>query len=311
MFPKVLVLQLDYHKNLPCPKVSAQDSHFLRKLRTNLLGIYCANEETIHCFFYDDSIGGAGPNEVISSLNHLLVTLQMKYGKFDQLTIWSDNAPGQFKECYLFFYLEYLVNNGDFLRVDLKFLLEGHSYSICDRRFGCIQKFFDTIERVDIPRQWASLLENSSMKNIEVYWVTLDMIKDYKTFLKREFIARNEDEDRQIFEVRRLAWLNFGCGEVVDPDSGDLTLVHHPGTTYVRFKVDTDERPRIVSFYKKKQRHGLNAEFLVPVRHEQKPVPAQVKEHCLTLARKYLTEEAQAFYASLSCQKGAAENEGE
>jgi len=65
MFPKALVLQLDYHKTLPCPKVSAQDSHYSKKIRTSLLGIYCANEETIHCFFYDDSVGGAGPNEVI------------------------------------------------------------------------------------------------------------------------------------------------------------------------------------------------------------------------------------------------------
>ena len=103
MFPKALVLQLDYHKTLPCPKVSAQDSHYSRKLRTNLLGIYCANEETIHCFLYDDSIGGAGPNEVISLLNNLLDKMETKYGRFDQLTIWCDNSPGQLKECFLFF----------------------------------------------------------------------------------------------------------------------------------------------------------------------------------------------------------------
>lgn len=116
MFPRVLVLQLDYHKTFPCLKISAQDSHFLRKLWTNLLGIYCANEQNIHCFFYNDTIGGAGPNEVISSLNHLLNKLEAKYGKFDQLTLWSDYAPGQLKE-YLFFYLEYLVKKGQFLSV--------------------------------------------------------------------------------------------------------------------------------------------------------------------------------------------------
>ena len=85
--PKALVLQLDYHKTLPCPKVSVQDSHYSRKLRTNLLGIYYANEETIHYFLYDDSVGGAGPNEVISFLNNLLDQMETKYGKFDQLTI--------------------------------------------------------------------------------------------------------------------------------------------------------------------------------------------------------------------------------
>ena len=199
MFPKALVLQLDYHKTLPCPKVSAQDSHYSRKLRTNLLGIYCANEETIHCFLYDDSIGGAGPNEVISLLNNLLYKMETKYGRFDQLTIWCDNSPGQFKECFLFFYLDYLVKEGQFLRIDLKFLLEGHSYSICDRPFGCIQKFFDTIERVELPQEWAMLLKNSPLKNIEVHWATLDMIKDYKSCLRRQYISRSEDLDNEKF----------------------------------------------------------------------------------------------------------------
>ncbi|KAJ7391459.1 hypothetical protein OS493_018506 [Desmophyllum pertusum] len=165
MFPKVLVLQLDYHKNLPCPKVSAQDSHYLRHLRTNLFGIYCANEDIIHCFFYDDSIGGAGPNE----------------------------ANLRNASCYV-------VQMGHFLRIDLKFLLEGHSYSICDRRFGCIQQFFNTIERVEVPKEWATMLKNSHLKNIEVHWVTLDMIKDYNSWFKMQYIARNMDEDKQKFE---------------------------------------------------------------------------------------------------------------
>ena len=63
-----------------------------------------------------------------------------------------------------FFHLDYLVKNGQFLRIDLKFLLERHSYSICDMRFGCIQMFLDTVERVELPQEWASLLKNSPLK---------------------------------------------------------------------------------------------------------------------------------------------------
>ena len=86
---------------------------------TNLFGIYCANEDIIHCFFYDESIGGSGPNEVISLLNYLLKSLQEKYGKFHQLILWAGNSPAQFKESYLFFYLDHIVRKGEFLRVDL------------------------------------------------------------------------------------------------------------------------------------------------------------------------------------------------
>ena len=159
MFPRVLVVQMDYHKTLPTPKVTSQDWYYSRKLRTHLLGVYVANEDCLHCYLYDNTVAGAGPNEVISLL----------HCTFDQLIVWTDNAPSQFKECFFFFYLDHLVKNKYFLRIDLKFLLEGHSYSICDRRFACIQQFYDTQEKVEVPQEWATLLKKSDLKNIKVH----------------------------------------------------------------------------------------------------------------------------------------------
>ena len=70
--------------------------------------------------------------------------LTERHGTFDQFIVWTDNAPSQFKDCFFFFYLNHLVQNKYFLRIDLKFLLEGHNYSTCDRRFACVQQFYDT-----------------------------------------------------------------------------------------------------------------------------------------------------------------------
>ena len=36
--------------------------------------------------------------------------------------------------------------------------------NICDRRFGSIQQFFDTHEKVEVPQEWATLLKNSDLK---------------------------------------------------------------------------------------------------------------------------------------------------
>ena len=64
--------------------------------------------------------------------------------------------------------------------------------------------------------------------------------------------------------------------------------------------MDTKEKPRIVSFLKKKQGVELNAaEHLVPVRQEKKPIRAEVKQDCIKIAQKYLSETAKRFYASL------------
>ena len=150
MFPEAVALQLNDHKTLPCTNVSAH-SYYLRKLRTNLFGIYCANEETIHCFFYD-----------------LLNKMKTKHGRFDQLTILCDNSQGQFKEYFSFFFnLDYLVKKVQYLRRVLNFLSKGHSYLMSDRQFCCIQKFFDTVERVQLPQEWAVLLKNSPSKKYQ------------------------------------------------------------------------------------------------------------------------------------------------
>ena len=213
------------------------------------------------------------------------------------MIIWSDNAPGQFKECFLFFYLDYIVRLGEFLRADLKFLLEGHTYSVCDRRFGTIQTSFKKREIIAIPRQWATVLEESNLSNVEVCWVTLAMIKDFKSFLRLRYVSRNEDIEKQRFEVKNIAWLNFGYGEV--DDNGELQLVPHPESVFVRFQINPKEVPRKISFVEKKQATELRPEFLTTLREERKPVREDVKPSCVRLAQKYLSLYAVRFYQSL------------
>ena len=104
---------------------------------------------------------------------------------------------------------------------------------------------------------------------------------------------------KEKFEVRKIAFINFGYGEIADQD-GTLHLSKHTETAYIRFTMDTREKPRIVSFIKKKQGVELNLEYLVPVRHENKPVRDDVKQNCVRLAEKYLSEAAKRFYSSLS-----------
>ena len=87
------------------------------------------------------------------------------------------------------------------------------------------------------------------------------MIKDYESCLRRQYISRNEDLNNKKIEVRRLAWLNFGNGEVADLE-GKLELIHHPETVFIRFNIthhpdsvfirfniDTKEKPGMVLFY--------------------------------------------------------------
>lgn len=298
MFPKTITLQMDFDKSLLTPKISAQDTYYSPRLRTYHMGIYCANDDNIHCFFYDESLASTGPNEVISLLDYLLLELDRKLGKHDHLIIWCDNAPNTFKESFLFFYLDYIVRRGQFLRTDLKFLLEGHTYSVCDRRFGVIQTLFQRQEVVETPRKWAIILEQGKLSNVAVHCVTLEMIKDFKSFLRLRYVSRCEDLENEKFEVRNIAWLNFGYGERVD-ENGELKLVHHPESVFVRQEMNSKELPRRVDFRKKRQGIELRPELLRTLSLQRKPVRDHVKRSCVKLARKYLSEHALRFYESL------------
>ena len=234
-------------------------------------------------FFYDETIGECGPNEVVSLLSYLLKILHEEYGPFHHLILWSDNSPSQFKECYLFFFLEYFIKEV-FLRIDLKFLLEGHSYSICDKRFGCIQKYFDCHETTETPQDWELILRDSHLSNVKSYCITPDCIMDYKSFLRRKYVSRSEDMENAKLKVRKTAFLNFGYREMEDEEG---------------FTLNTREKPKIVSFVKKKQAGDLNPDQLVPVTQERKAICDDVKHSCLKLAEKYLSQRAITFYTSL------------
>ena len=235
---------------------------------------------------------------MISLPNYILEKLTQKYGTFHHLILWPDNSPAQFKHCFLFFFLDTLVRDGRFLRVDLKFLLEGHSYSICDRRFGCIQQYFNTQEKIEILHEWATFLRNSHLHNVRSDWVSLHQIMNYKSYLKNQYPARSEDISREKFEVRKIVFINFGYGEIPDEER-NLRLTKHSETAFIRFTMDTVEKPTIVSFVKKKQCEELNPAYLVPVRQDCRPVRDDVRPNCIRIAQKYLSERALWFYTSL------------
>ena len=94
------------------------------------------------------------------------------------------------------------------------------------------------------------------------------MIKYFKSFLRLRYVSRNEDVEKQRFEVKNIAWLNFGYGEEVD-DNEALQLVPHPENVFVRFQINPKEVPRKISFVKKKQATELRPEFLTTERREK------------------------------------------
>ena len=99
--------------------------------------------------------------------------------------------------------MDYIVQRGQFLRANLKFLLVDHAYFVYDRRFGNIQTLFKTKELTDVPRKWSIVLERAKLSHVAVKWVTLDIFKDFKEFLTGQYISLNIDVNKEKFEVKK------------------------------------------------------------------------------------------------------------
>ena len=261
MNAKALVLHLDFHKNIQIPKLSSQDAYYKKRLTTRLFGIFHANHKVLHAYIYPSTVGGEGPDEVISFLDLFLKRSQT--AGFEHLVLWADNCPAQFKENYLFFYCNYLVKTNRFSRVDLKFLLAGHTYAICDRRFASIETATKRFETIETPADWVAKLNEQNITNLVVHEVSLDTIKSFKTFLRNAYISRKEDIQKQKFEVNKLAWLNFGIGESTNSIGSLVSRKIKDGECFVRRSINPYEEPMKVNYLKKKQSRPLNLKTLI------------------------------------------------
>ena len=96
--------------------------------------------------------------------------------------------------------------------------------------------------------------------------------------------------------MRKIAFINFGYGEVPD-EEGNLRLTKHNETAFIRFTMNTVEKPTIVSFVKKKQCEELNPGDLIPVRQDSRPLCDDVRPNCIKIAQKYLSLR---FYTGLA-----------
>ena len=139
--------------------------------------------------------------------------------------------------------MDYLVTRGDFLRTDLKFLLEGDSYSVCNRCFGNIQNVFNAQEKTETPQDWETIIVASVLSSIKVYWVGLDMIKDYKSFLKLKYISENEDLQHENLRSKKSHGLIL---ELENSLTIGAIWKFHPDCAFMHFTIDPKQQPNLV-----------------------------------------------------------------
>lgn len=146
-----LCLVIDYCQNLEFPRVGAEqpgETYYLSPLWNYLFGAVDVSGEEDHltAFCYPEGQAKKGANSVVSLVWKWLVSQGLcKEGEpANELNICADNCPGQNKNKTVVKFCNFLVEAGFFKKVNLIFLVKGHTKNPCDRMFNALKMTYRT-----------------------------------------------------------------------------------------------------------------------------------------------------------------------
>ena len=158
----VVVLAIDFQKNLPLPLTGVSQEYYRRQLWIHNFCIHECTEEKATMFLYAENYAGKGPNDVLSCLQHYFKTLPSEIKK---IKLFADNCFSQNKNRYLIAFFHALVHNSRIRKVSIYYPLPGHSRMPCDRDFGRIERRRRKKDKVSLPSEWVELVKKTDHQN--------------------------------------------------------------------------------------------------------------------------------------------------
>lgn len=185
-------LVFDFAEKILLPRLQHQPGqlHFVTGLKFDLFGVSCSNSGNNFVFGLAE---GHWPNEktanvVASMLHHVLSEEGMNayQGYLSRnLKLHADNCSGQNKNRFILWYLCWRVICGLNDRIDLYFLVSGHTKNVCDGAFGHVKRGLKSKD-ARCPGDMMKIIDESSKSNkcipgSEVRWM------DWKKILSPHF----------------------------------------------------------------------------------------------------------------------------
>ena len=143
-------LVVDYCQNLDLPHTGGEqpgDTYYYSPIWLFCLGIANVADDMLNAYIYEERSGRKGANNVASMLVHYLKTNVLSKHQLDhhnipkeELNLIMDNCGGQNKNGVIIKLGAYMVEKGWFKRVNLVFLIKGHTKNTCDRMFNLLKK---------------------------------------------------------------------------------------------------------------------------------------------------------------------------
>lgn len=166
-------IAIDLQQQQLCPKMPVNRAYYTSKLWFRNFCIFDITGKKAYMFPWDETAGSRGPNEIVSCILRWLKHVRETEGKrVSKLRIFADNCAGQNKNIYVVLFFLQQIQLTLLRRVDIVFLVSGHSYMHCDRAFGVVEKMYQKEAYITSIPQYIDLLKRSCKKNA---FVVLEM----------------------------------------------------------------------------------------------------------------------------------------
>jgi len=204
-------ISMDYGQSIAVPHTTDQlgGTFYLHMRNFLLFGICSVLENSQVCYTYDEREAAKGANEVISFLHDFLVSREIQT---PNIRIHADNCRGQNKNKYVMWYLIWLVSTGRAKRIELKFMIKGHTHFIVDSGIGHTKRELRR-SNVFCLNHWAEVINRSATTN-KAKVVTGNNVYDWKKGLRSYFKAFNGISKFQHFVIDNSEpgwiWAKYG-----------------------------------------------------------------------------------------------------
>ena len=188
---------MDLQQTMNCPKLNVGMAYYKRKLS---LHNFCINDLPLkesYMYVWEENVAARGTVEIFSCLKKYLTTYVTNTPNYPRnLRIFCDNCGGQNKSFKMIVALLREIHIGTFDRIELCYLVPGHSYMPCDVSFGHVEKFLNRFECIFSPDDFCEKIEHAVENGFSLYHMEREDFLDIEIMKKRGLVQYRQVKNK-------------------------------------------------------------------------------------------------------------------
>lgn len=293
-----VVLIFDLEKVLDTPKLSSNIVYYKRQLCTYNFCIHDATKNRSFMYVWNESVASRGAQEISSCLLYHFKNFVPNECK--KIILYSDGCAGQNKNIKMSLMLtHFLQNHATITSVVQNFFVSGHSYNVCDRKFGLIEKCGRRVSNIYTPDLWFDII-NTAKTTAPPFVVTKMNSADFFSSenLEKSITNRKKTISNETFNWHHLSRIEYKKETplvLYIEVFSDTVLYHNEQTENQTYE------PKIVKIHKRgidpNDFKDIELKLLYP---DGRMISEEKKKDLLQLL-DYIPQPHHSFYANLKC----------